>query len=186
MIKRKKLSFDELSKAIKTTGLVGLGEVSDFGTSIALGTTKTIQEAGWEKKVLLGGLLGNLAASVLDMDLPFANLGIESMAGIDAFVDNASDIAMGVAGASLGYKTISNIQEMQSSNKTLEEKLADLGFDYNEETENVIPNNININLRGVMPEQNKKDENELTEEQEKLLLRQLLKKYGTQLTEENL
>lgn len=165
----KKNNMDNLTKTLKAAGFVGLNEISNVGTSAILGTAKTIKESTWEKKVLLGGLLGNLAAGVLDMDLPFANLGIESMAGIDALVDNASDIAMGVAGASMAYKLANNIQELNNSNKSTEDLLKELGLDF-EEDEEVSQKEFNI-----------KPDLNLTEEQELMMLKQLIAKHGTKL-----
>lgn len=199
MINKRKRDFDSLARAAKTAGLIGLGEVTDFGTSAALGVAKTIQESTWEKKALVGGLLGNLAAGLLDMDLPFVNLGVESMAGIDAFVDNASDIAMGVAGASLAYKTANNIQAIHNSNKSLEEILQEMGLELEEdEEEQPIRNNTSNIFAGMSPEQisaifqNRqtinpvKKEKEFIEDEEKAMLKMLLKKYGNELTEEKL
>lgn len=188
MIKQKKVNFDELAKTVKAAGLVGLGEVSDLGTSAILGATKTIKESNWEKKVLFGGILGNLAAGILDMDLPFANLGIESIAGLDSFVDNASDIAMGVAGASMAYKFANNVQELQNSNETLEEKLAKLGIVLDDEkSEPIQEQSIFERKNDITKQETKQEQNiDLAEQQEKLLLKQLLKKYGNELAEENL
>ena len=194
MINRKQRDFDSLAKAAKTAGLIGLGEVTDFGTSTVLGVAKTIQESTWEKKALVGGIIGNIAAHVLDMDLPFVNLGVESMQGIDAFVDNMSDIVMGAAGASLAYKTANNIQQIHNSNKSLEEILQEMGIEIEtEEKPNTqIKNNVQNVFSGMTPEQlmalfaNKqniqkpieKEEKELTEDEEKELFKKLLKKYG--------
>lgn len=198
MISKRKRDFDSLARAAKTAGLIGLGEVTDFGTSTALGIAKTMQESTWEKKVLIGGILGNMAAGLLDMDLPFVNLGIESMQGIDAFVDNVSDVAMGVAGASLAYKTANNIQAIHNSEKSFEEILQEMGLDLDEEEQKPIKNNITNIFAGMSPEQisaifqNKQnikpiqEEKELNEDEEKAMLKMLLKKYGNNLTEEKL
>lgn len=186
MISKKCRSLNNLTKAAKAAGMVGLGEVSDLGTSVVLGTTKTLQESTWEKKLLIGGLLGNLASGLLDMDLPFVNLGIESLTGIDTFVDNASDIAMGIAGTSLAYKTANNIQEFHNSNKSIDEKLEELGITFDDiEDERIIPVVDNVfklkqEERNKIKEENK-NQTELTEEQEKVLLQQLLAKYGASL-----
>lgn len=194
MISKKCRNFDALTKAAKAAGMIGLGEVTDFGTSTALGIAKTMQESTWEKKVLIGGLIGNLAAGILDMDLPFVNLGVESMQGIDSFVDNVSDVAMGVAGASLAYKTANNIQQIHNSNKSLEEILQEMGIEIEteEKSNTQIKNNVQNVFSGMTPEQlmalfaNKqniqkpieKEEKELTENEEKELFKKLLKKYG--------
>lgn len=195
MISKRKRDFDSLARAAKTAGLIGLGEVTDFGTSTALGIAKTMQESTWEKKVLVGSIIGNIASHVLDMDLPFVNLGIESMQGIDAFVDNVSDVAMGVAGASLAYKAANNIQAIHNSEKSFEEILQEMGLNLDEEEQKPIKNNI---FAGMSPEQisaifqNKQkikpiqEEKELTEDEEKAMLKMLLKKYGNNLTEEKL
>ena len=138
---------------------------------------------------------GNIASHVLDMDLPFVNLGIESMQGIDAFVDNVSDVAMGVAGTSLAYKAANNIQAIHNSEKSFEEILQEMGLNLDEEEQKPIKNNI---FAGMSPEQisaifqNKQkikpiqEEKELTEDEEKAMLKMLLKKYGNNLTEEKL
>lgn len=190
MISKKARNFDALTKAAKAAGMIGLGEVADIGTSVALGTAKTLQESSWEKKVIIGGVLANIAAGALDLDLPFVNLGIESIAGIDAVVDNASDIAIGVAGASLMYKTANNIQKMHNSKKSVEQKLAELGIsleeEQEEEEEETIFNEKYINkLKAQNNIEVKEDEEkkpqqpvQLTEDQEKVLLQQLLAKYG--------
>lgn len=197
MISKRKRDFDSLTRAAKTAGLIGLGEVTDFGTSTALGIAKTMQESTWEKKVLIGGLIGNLAAGILDMDLPFVNLGVESMQGIDSFVDNVSDVAMGVAGASLAYKTANNIQEIHNSEKSFEQILQEMGLDledYEEEQKHIKPNiftemtpeqiaTIFASKQNIKPA---KEEKELTEDEEKAMLKMLLKKYGNNLTEEKL
>lgn len=203
-VKRKKRDFDSLAKAAKTAGLIAAGEVTDFGTSVALGAVKTLQESTWEKKALVGGLIGNIAASVLDMDLPFANLGIESMAGIDAFVDNASDVAMGIAGVSLAYKMANNIQEINSSNKSIEELIAEMGLELEEEKKekpiiqnkkvgifsNLTPEKLaeieRLRKGDDKEEENEEDEEEMTEEQEMALLKSLLKKYGKNLKTEEI
>lgn len=115
-----------IGEVLKTVGVYSLGEVENYAGSAVLGTMKAVKESSWEKKVLLGGIVGNIAAHVLDMDLPFANLGMESMVGIDGFIDNASDIAMGVAAASLLYKTTKNIDEINKSDKSVEELIAEM------------------------------------------------------------
>lgn len=111
---------------LKTVGTYGLSEAENYAGSAVLGTMKTLKESSWEKKVLLGGLVGNLAAHVLDMDLPFLNLGMDSMVGIDNFIDNASDVAMGVAAASLLYKTTKNIDDINKSDKSVEDIIAEM------------------------------------------------------------
>lgn len=206
--KRRKRDFDSLAKAAKTAGLVTVGEITDLGTSVALGAVKTLQESKWEKKAIVGGIIGNIAAGLVDMDLPFINLGIESMSGVDAFVDNMSDVAMGVAGASLAYKAANNIQAIHNSEKSIEEIMADMGLEIEEE-ETPIANNIGKQKGGIFSnltpeklkeinrirnnsiiqeqEEDESEEEDTTEEQEMLLLQKLLAKYKNKLnTEETL
>lgn len=200
---RKQRDFDTLAKAAKTAGLIAVGEIADIGTSVALGTVKTMQESTWEKKMLLGGIIGNIAAKALDMDLPFAGVGLNSMVGIDGFVDNASDIAMGIAGTSLAYKAANNIQSIHNSNKTVEDIMEELGIEV-EISEPVIEQS-KLKAKGIFAalteeqlkqleearkikiKEKEEEEEKLDEEQEMSLLKQLLAKYGNKLnTEEKL
>lgn len=202
----KKRNFESLAKAAKAAGLIGLGELTDIGTSVALGTVKTLQESTWEKKAILSGIIGNIATHALDMDLPFSGVGMNSLVGIDAFIDNASDIAIGVAGTSLAYKAANNIQQIHNSKKSVEDIMAELGIAFDDEDEqenlepvrnpngifssmspetlralrearnNVIQENKNETIESTNDEINPEDE----EKAERELLKKLLKKYGTE------
>lgn len=140
-----------LGDALKAVGVFSAAELEDLSSSVILGTAKTLKESTWEKKVILGGLVANLAAGFLDLDAPFIGIGAESMAGMDSFVDNAADIAIGAAAASLAYKASNNIQEINASNKSAEELIEE--FFGSQQTE------------------------ENTTTQEKELFKKLLKKY---------
>lgn len=112
----------DLGTILTAAGKTGMAEGERLAASAILGITKTIKESKWETTALIGSLVGNIAAQTLDLDLPFANLGVESAVGIDSFLDNASDVVAGAALASLAYKASKNISDC-SKIKSREELL---------------------------------------------------------------
>lgn len=101
----------DLGTILTAAGKTSMAEGERLAASAILGITKTIKESKWETTALIGSLVGNIAAQTLDLDLPFANLGVESAVGIDSFLDNASDVVAGAALTSLAYKASKNISD---------------------------------------------------------------------------
>lgn len=114
----------DLGTVLTAAGKTSMAEGEKLVASVVLGVTKTVKESKWETTALISSLVGNIAAQTLDLDLPFANLGVESAVGIDSFLDNASDVVAGAALASLAYKASKNISDyskIKSREKLLEE-----------------------------------------------------------------
>lgn len=98
-----KVIFDETKEVAKSVAVEAVGKV-------VLGTAKTVKESSFSQKLLIGSLVGNAIAKALDLDLPFEGLGIDS--NVDAFVDNASDVAGVIGLGLLGRNLTKNIAEV--------------------------------------------------------------------------
>lgn len=137
------------NKKKKEEGMVStalLGEIfneslkssDNLGANILHGVVKTVKENKFAVGVALAGLAANGIAKAFDLDSPLAVIGQEGL-GLDAFVDNAGDLALLGAGAKLTadlvrntkdaiYNPLSN-EELLAQYKASKEELENLNLD---------------------------------------------------------
>lgn len=138
-----------VNKKKKEEGMVStalLGEIfneslksaDNLGANILHGVVKTVKENKFAVGVALAGLAANGIAKAFDLDSPLAVIGQEGL-GLDAFVDNAGDLALLGAGAKLTadlvmntkdaiYNPLSN-EELLAQYKASKEELENLNLD---------------------------------------------------------
>lgn len=138
-----------VNKKKKEEGMVStalLGEIfneslksaDNLGANILHGVVKTVKENKFAVGVALAGLAANGIAKAFDLDSPLAVIGQEGL-GLDAFVDNAGDLALLGAGAKLTadlvrntkdaiYNPLSN-EELLEQYKASKEELENLNLD---------------------------------------------------------
>lgn len=110
-----------VNKKKKEEGMVStalLGEIfneslksaDNLGANILHGVVKTVKENKFAVGVALAGLAANGIAKAFDLDSPLAVIGQEGI-GLDAFVDNAGDLALLGAGAKLTADLVRNTKD---------------------------------------------------------------------------
>lgn len=110
-----------VNKKKKEEGMVStalLGEIfneslksaDNLGANILHGVVKTVKENKFAVGVALAGLAANGIAKAFDLDSPLAVIGQERI-GLDAFVDNAGDLALLGAGAKLTADLVRNTKD---------------------------------------------------------------------------
>ena len=77
-----------------------LNSADNLGANLIHGVVKTIKDNKVAVGIGIAGLIGNGIAKAFDLDNPLAVIGQENL-GLDAFVDNAADLALLGAGAKL-------------------------------------------------------------------------------------
>lgn len=109
------------NKKKKEEGMVStalLGEIfneslkssDNLGANILHGIVKTVKENKFAVGVAIAGLAANGIAKAFDLDNPLAVIGQEGL-GLDAFVDNAGDLALLGAGAKLTADLVRNTKD---------------------------------------------------------------------------
>ena len=123
-----------VNKKKKEEGMVStalLGEIfneslksaDNIGANILHGVVKTVKENKFAVGVALAGLAANGIAKAFDLDSPLAVIGQEGI-GLDAFVDNAGDLALLGAGAKLTADLVRNTKDAIYNPLSNEELLA--------------------------------------------------------------
>lgn len=106
----------EKKKEMVSTKVLGeiinesLNSADNLGANILHGVVKTIKENKFAVGIALAGLAANGIAKAFDLDNPLAVIGQEGL-GVDAFVDNAGDLALLGAGAKLSADLVMNTKE---------------------------------------------------------------------------
>lgn len=135
-----------VNKKKKEEGMVStalLGEIfneslksaDNLGANILHGVVKTVKENKFAVGVALAGLAANGIAKAFDLDSPLAVIGQEGI-GLDAFVDNAGDLALLGAGAKLTADLVRNTKDAIYNPLSNEELLAQYAVK-DEELENL-------------------------------------------------
>lgn len=135
-----------VNKKKKEEGMVStalLGEIfneslksaDNLGANILHGVVKTVKENKFAVGVALAGLAANGIAKAFDLDSPLAVIGQEGI-GLDAFVDNAGDLALLGAGAKLTADLVMNTKDAIYNPLSNEELLAQYAVN-DEELENL-------------------------------------------------
>ena len=109
-----------------------LSTADNIGANILHGVVKTVKENKFAVGVALAGLAANGIAKAFDLDSPLAVIGQEGL-GLDAFVDNAGDLALLGAGAKLSADLVKNTKDAFYNPLSNEELLALYGTKENEE-----------------------------------------------------
>lgn len=100
-----------------------LKSADNLGANILHGVVKTVKENKVAVGVALAGLAANGIAKAFDLDSPLAVIGQEGL-GLDAFVDNAGDLALLGAGAKLTADLVRNTKDAIYNPLSNEELLA--------------------------------------------------------------
>lgn len=109
-----------------------LSTADNIGANILHGVVKTVKENKFAVGVALAGLAANGIAKAFDLDSPLAVIGQEGL-GLDAFVDNAGDLALLGVGAKLSADLVKNTKDAFYNPLSNEELLALYGTKENEE-----------------------------------------------------
>lgn len=104
--KKKMVSTKVLGEIINES----LNSADNLGANILHGVVKTVKENKFAVGIALAGLAANGIAKAFDLDNPLAVIGQEGL-GVDAFVDNAGDLALLGAGAKLSADLVMNTKE---------------------------------------------------------------------------
>ena len=112
-----------------------LKSADNLGANILHGVVKTVKENKFAVGVALAGLAANGIAKAFDLDNPLAVIGQEGL-GLDAFVDNAGDLALLGAGAKLATDLVMNTKDAIYNPLSNEELLAQYAVK-DEELENL-------------------------------------------------
>lgn len=112
-----------------------LKSADNLGANILHGVVKTIKDNKFAVGIALAGLAANGIAKAFDLDNPLAVIGQEGL-GLDAFVDNAGDLALLGAGAKLSTDLVMNTKDAIYNPLTNEELLKQYSIE-DEELENL-------------------------------------------------
>lgn len=122
------MALDKSKMIVTELASKGLEELDNTVGNVILATVETAKANKTALKILGLGLMANVATHALDLDAMAEGVGLNKLVGIDAFIDNASDVAMLGAGAKIASDLSKNVLDALENRKTNDELMNVFGI----------------------------------------------------------
>lgn len=132
------MELDKSKMIVTTLASQAVNELDNTLGNVILATVETAKNNKSSLKVLGLGMAANAAVHALDLDNMMSGVGLDKLVGIDAFVDNISDVAMLGAGAKLVHDLAKNVTNALENRKTNDELLTAFGIESENSIESII------------------------------------------------
>lgn len=132
------MGLDKSKMIVTTLASQAVNELDNTLGNIILATVETAKNNKSSLKVLGLGMAANAAVHALDLDNMMSGVGLDKLVGIDAFVDNISDVAMLGAGAKLVHDLAKNVTNALENRKTNDELLKAFGIESENSIESIM------------------------------------------------
>ncbi|CAL7871046.1 DUF937 domain-containing protein [Fusobacterium necrophorum subsp. funduliforme] len=132
------MELDKSKMIVTTLASQAVNELDNTLGNVILATVETAKNNKSSLKVLGLGMAANAAVHALDLDNMMSGVGLDKLVGIDAFVDNISDVAMLGAGAKLVHGLAKNVTNALENRKTNDELLTAFGIESENSIESIM------------------------------------------------
>ncbi|MDK4523122.1 hypothetical protein [Fusobacterium necrophorum] len=132
------MGLDKSKMIVTTLASQAVNELDNTLGNVILATVKTAKNNKNSLKVLGLGMAANATVHALDLDNMMSGVGLDKLVGIDAFVDNISDVAMLGAGAKLVHGLAKNVTNALENRKTNDELLTAFGIESENSIESIM------------------------------------------------